>query len=108
MGRDLDFIMVYITCPGLDEAKKITNHLLERRLIACGNIIPGLVSRYRWKDAVQEDGEVLLICKTQSKHWEKIKSEVEKIHSYEIPCILSYRVEDGNLPYLNWVINETE
>ena len=98
-------ISVYITCKDEKEAFKISEHLLKKRLIACSNILP-IKSMYWWEGKIVKDNEVVMLAKTTNKNYEKIKSEVKKLHSYDIPCILKYDV-NTNKEYEAWVRKET-
>jgi len=100
----MDFIFVYITNPTRKEAKKIAKHLLKKRLIACANIFP-VSSLYRWKGKIVNDNEFILIAKTIKTNFEKIKKEVEKVHSYTIPCIIKISVS-SNKKYFDWLKRE--
>jgi len=99
-----NFIFVYITNPSEKEAKKIARHLLAKKLIACANIFP-IKSMYQWKGKLADEKEFVLIAKTSSKNFEKVKKEVEKIHPYEIPCIARIPVS-SNEKYFNWLKNQ--
>ncbi len=79
--------LVYITCRDEKEAKKISMHLLKLRLIACANLFP-VKSMYWWNNKIMGSGEFVVIAKTKNKNFGKIESEVKKVHSYKIPCIL--------------------
>ncbi len=105
MILSIAMILIYITCKDNKEAKKISKHLLEKRLIACTNIHP-ITSMYWWKGKIQEDNEVVLLAKTGEKNYEKVKEEVEKIHSYGTPCILRIKAE-ANEEYNKWIEEET-
>lgn len=98
-------ITIYITCKDKKEAKKISRHLLEKKLIACANIFP-VESLYRWKGRINEDNEIAIIAKTVKDNFEKIKKEVKKIHSYEVPCIVAWDIVKGNEDFLNWISEE--
>jgi periplasmic divalent cation tolerance protein len=98
-------ILIYITCKDEEEAKKISLHLLKKRLAACTNMHP-IKSMYWWEGKIQEDSEVVLIAKTGEKNYEAVKEEVLKIHSYEIPCILRIKGE-ANESYNKWIEKET-
>ena len=100
----MNLIFVYITNPNEKEAEKISRHLLEKRLIACANIFP-IKSLYRWKNKIIRDKEFVLIAKTAAKNYEKIKKEVEKIHPYEIPCVIKIPAKT-NSKYKNWLVGE--
>jgi periplasmic divalent cation tolerance protein len=97
-------ILVYITNPTRDEAKKIAKHLIEKKLIACANIIQ-IESIYRWEGKLNDEPEFVIIGKTSEKNYEKIKEEVVKIHSYDTPCIAKIPVE-FNEKYSEWLKGE--
>ncbi len=94
-------IIIYTTNPNLKEAKKIGKCLLEKKLIKCANYFP-IESAYQWEGKIENSKEVVAIFKTAKKNWKKIKEEVEKMHSYEIPCILKIEVET-NKKFEKWV-----
>lgn len=100
-----NFIFIYITNPSIEEARKIAKHLLEKKLIACANIHPEVESLYPWKRKLVEEKEVILIAKTLEKNFAKVKKEVEKIHSYSIPCIIKIPVS-SNEKYFEWLQSE--
>lgn len=97
-------IIIYITNRSEDNAKEITRHLLERRLIACGNIIPSR-SLYRWEGKIEDVSEYILLAKTTEGKWDSVKNEVEKIHPYQIPCIVKIPFH-ANERYAAWVLGE--
>ena len=93
----------YITCANIKEAKKISSFLVRKKLIACANIFNNIQSVFLWKDKVNFSKEVIIIGKTTKKLQTKIISEVKKIHSYDIPCIVFYKISSGNKEFLNWI-----
>ena len=97
-------IGVYITCKDKKEAKKIARYLLLKKLIGCANIFP-VDSLYWWKGKMQDENEFVIIAKTISKNYEKIRKEVRKIHSYSVPCILKINAE-ADKDYDNWINGE--
>ena len=97
-------ISIYITCKDEKEAIKISEHLLKKRLIACSNMFP-VRSMYWWKEKIAKDNEIVMLAKTSSKNYEKIKKEVKKLHSYDILCILKFDIE-ANKEYEEWVEKE--
>ncbi|MDD5093034.1 MAG: divalent-cation tolerance protein CutA [Dehalococcoidia bacterium] len=101
----MKFIIIYITHKNREEASKITAHLLEKRLIACANIFP-IQSSYRWQGKIENEDEVVSIVKTRRENWESVKSEVKRIHPYEVPCIIKIEVE-ANEDYAAWIGAET-
>jgi len=101
-------IVVYIACTSEEEARNISRGLLERRLIACANIFP-VKSMYWWKGAVEESNEHIIIAKTVSENFESVKKEVISLHSYEVPLIECWNVDeisDDYLKYLNEEVNK--
>jgi len=100
----MDFIFIYITNPTKNEARGIARHLLKKKLIACGNIF-SINSLYWWKGKIADENEFVLVAKTIKANFEKVKSEVEKIHPYKIPCIVKIPV-NSNKKYFDWLKNE--
>jgi len=100
------FIMIYITYPDFKTAKKIVQVLMEKRLIACGNFFP-IQNTYWWNGKIENSKEVVSIVKTKVKNWNKIKSEIIKLHPYEIPCIIKYDVKSNN-DYELWLKGEVK
>ncbi|MBI2575973.1 divalent-cation tolerance protein CutA [Candidatus Woesearchaeota archaeon] len=97
-------IVVYITCRDSREAKSISNHLLKRRLAACTNSFP-VRSSFWWKGKLEDSKEVVVLAKSTEKKYTRIVSEVRKIHSYKIPCIMKIPVT-FNKEYQNWILSE--
>lgn len=79
-------IKITTTCKNKAEAKKISNQLLKKRLVSCANLFP-IDSIYRWKNKIINDKEYMLILKSFKKHKNIIINQIEKIHSYQVPCI---------------------
>jgi len=96
--------LVYITCKDSKEAKKVSMHLLRKRLIACANIFP-IRSMYWWNYKIVDDKENVIIAKTNNKNFPKMVKEVNRIHSYKIPCILKINVT-ANKEYEQWANKE--
>lgn len=99
-------VILYITAPTKYEAKKISQALLKKHLVACTNCIDGVESQYRWKSKIKSTKEVIIIAKTQKKLVSRVIKEIKKIHSYEIPCVVGMTVKYGNTDFLNWVKSE--
>ncbi len=102
-----DLIFAYITCKNSTQAEEIGFALVEERLAACANIYPATTSIYRWKGKVEKAEESLLLVKTRASLFEKLEKKVKAMHSYDVPCILSFAVEDGSEEFLNWMKAET-
>lgn len=99
--------LFYITAENLEEAEKIAGALIKEKLAACVNVIPGMKSYFYWEGKVQSDDEVLVLGKTRSSLTNELVECVKKNHSYDLPCILTFSIEDGNLPFLKWIDDET-
>ena len=94
----------YIPIDTAENAKKLARELVERRLIACANIMP-VESVYRWDGAVQEGSEFVLIAKTTEEAAERVRAAITELHPYDVPCILSFPAE-SNAPFAAWVNDE--
>src|SRR5438067_3806047 len=101
-------VFVYTTYPSLVEAEKAGRALVERRLCACVNILPGMVSFYRWQGAIERGDEVVMIIKTRASLSEDVRAAVKAMHSYSTPAILVLPIESVDQSYLAWLMAETE
>lgn len=102
----MSFAIIYITHSSEAEAKRVSDHLLQKKMIACANIFP-ITSAYWWQSTIQHENEWVAVVKTTRENWEKVKSEIEKVHSYEVPCIMKFEVE-ANAAYEKWIRDEVE
>lgn len=102
-----DVLVVLVTAPGADEAARMARTLVEERLAACGNVLPGLRSIYRWKGEVQDEAEALLVLKTTRQRFPALRDRILAIHPYEVPEVLALPAEAGSERYLAWVESET-
>ncbi len=98
-----DKIVVLCTCGNEEEARRLAHALVEARVAACVSLAGGVSSVYRWKAAVESASEWLLIIKSSRAMFEKLRAEIEKLHSYEVPEVLALSVVDGAEGYLNWL-----
>ena len=98
-----DKIVVLATCGSAEEARKIARALVESRLAACVNILAGIESVYRWKGAVEEASECLLIVKSTRGLFDRLQAAIREVHSYELPEIVALPIVDGLEPYLSWI-----
>ena len=100
-------LLCLTTCPDFDTAQRIANALVEERLAACVNFLPGMHSTYRWQGKVQHAGEVLLLIKTTRVRMPAVQERIVALHPYELPEVLT--VEAGGLPaYLQWIARESD
>ena len=97
----------YITCANIKEAKKISSALVRKKLIACANIFNNVQSVFLWKKKVNLSKEIIIMGKTTKKLQTKIISEVKKIHSYDVPCIIFSKIYSGNKDFLKWISKST-
>jgi len=93
----------YITTPSTREAKKIATKLLDKKLIACANVISNVNSYFVWKHKVENTKEIIIFGKTISKNQKKIIQTVKDLHSYSVPCIVFFDIKDGNKHFLKWI-----
>ena len=101
-------VFVYTTHPSVVEAERIGRELLERRLCACVNILPGMVSLYWWQGAIERGEEAVMIVKTRAALAEPVRAAVRQLHSYTTPAILVLPIESIDPDYENWLLMETE
>ena len=99
-------IVVLSNCGSEEEAIRVGRAIVEARLAACVNVLPGVKSIYHWKGEVQEDSEWMLVIKTTRSLFEPLSAQLQKIHSYEIPEVLALPVVDGSEDYLAWIDRE--
>jgi periplasmic divalent cation tolerance protein len=102
-----DVLMVYCTCPDETSGQAIADHLVENRLAACVNLVPGLRSTYWWKGEIQHDAECLLLIKTRKGQLEPLQAAVRAQHPYELPEVVAVPVTGGLKEYLAWVLENT-
>ena len=99
--------LVLTMLPTADAAAEIARTLVEERLAACANLIPAIRSIYRWQDKIEDTNEVLLLLKTKTEHFERLKGRLLELHPYEVPEVLAIPVEAGYAAYLEWISRET-
>lgn len=98
-----EYCVILVTTGSQAQAESIARALVEEKLAACCNIVPGLRSVYRWQDAVQVDEEQLLIIKSAPTRFEEIERRVRDLHAYDVPEIIMLPVTRGSAPYLAWI-----
>lgn len=102
-----EVVIVYTTYPSLVEAEAAGRGLVEEKLAACVNILPHMVSIYRWKGAVERADEVVMLVKTRAGLAERVGEAVRRGHSYELPAVLVLPVSGGDSDYLDWIRAES-
>jgi len=103
-----DVAVVFSTAPSAEVAKTLARHLVEAKLAACCNIVPGLTSIYTWKGKVEEDSELLLIIKTRKELLEELTKVIKEKHPYDEPEVLALPPLGGSDSYIRWVLEETK
>lgn len=100
---DPDQVAVVVLCtfPDVEKARAIAAELVERRLAACVNLLPGVESIYRWEGKVERAGEVLAVIKTT--RYPELETALKELHPYEVPEILALPVAAGLAGYLKWL-----
>jgi len=95
--------MAFVTVPNEELGKKIARGLLENKLAACVNIIPGVKSIYEWQGKIEEDNELILMIKTRTSRVSELAKYVRENHSYDVAEVISSPIQNGNPPYLDWI-----
>lgn len=106
MTKKSDFYLVYVTTADAEEAHRIGDELVEKRLAACANIIPRISSIYRWKGKIQRDEEAVVLLKTTGRRLNEVIKTVRELSSYEVPDISCFAIDAGDADFLKWI--ETE
>lgn len=95
--------LILTTCGSAEEARRIAQEIVQRRLAACVNIVPQVESVYRWKGEIESAAEWLLIIKTTAAAFERLRYALAKLHSYDLPECIAIAIEDGSSEYLEWI-----
>ena len=101
-------VLVYTTFPSIGEAEQVGQTLVERRLCACVNILPGMVSLYWWKGGIDRGDEVVMIIKTRAALTEPLRQAVRQLHSYTTPAFLVIPLDSIDPDYHAWIVEETQ
>nr|XP_019525481.2 uncharacterized protein LOC109397647 isoform X1 [Aedes albopictus] len=95
--------IAYVTTPNANSAKELARKLIEHKLAACVNIIPGLTSIYQWEGKMNEDQEILLMIKTRTSRVDELSKFVRENHPYSVAEVITVPIENGNPSYLDWL-----
>ena len=98
-----EILLVFTTFEREEDAVRVVRALIEERLIACGNLLPGARSLYRWKDAIQDTREIVVLMKTRKQDWTALQSRLHELHPYETPECIAVRVASGAPKYMAWL-----
>jgi periplasmic divalent cation tolerance protein len=99
--------VILVTAPDREAALDLARRLVGDGLAACGNVVPGITSVFRWEGSVQEDPEALLVLKVHESRVPEIVRRIPELHPYDVPEVLVLGVETGFRPYLDWVASES-
>lgn len=103
----LNQLVVFSTCPDQESAKRLGTALVEERLAACVNLIPGLTSIYMWEGSLRREPECLLLIKTSAGRFEDLRARLRALHPYELPEIIALPISQGDPGYLAWLAGNT-
>ena len=98
-----DKIVILSTCGDRDDAERLARALVDARVAACVNVVPGVRSFYRWKGAVEDSAECLLVIKSSRPLFGELRALLEKAHPYDVPEIVALPIVDGAPGYLGWL-----
>ena len=101
-------VLVYTTWPSVVEAEAAGRKIVERRLAACVNILPGMISHYWWRGAIERAEETVMIVKTRASLAEAVRAAVKEMHAYETPAIMVLPAEGLDPDYHAWIVEETQ
>jgi periplasmic divalent cation tolerance protein len=99
-------LLVLTTLGSVEDARAFVTGLVEDRLVACGTVLPGAESVYRWEGTITQEQEVVVLLKTDASKWDELRAAVVERHPYEVPELLAFPVELGNELYLSWLTSE--
>ena len=98
-----EMLVVLTTFANEDDAARVSRVLVEERLIACANLLPGARSLYRWEGKVQDQAEVVVLMKSRKQDWSALLSRLHDLHPYDTPECLALRVAAGAPRYMEWL-----
>lgn len=102
----MDCVLVFITAPDMETARSIARVLVEERLAAGVNLVPGVRSIYRWKGEIHDEPEVQLLLQTRADRVADLAARVAALHPYEVPEVMALPIAAGHVPYLDWIRSE--
>jgi periplasmic divalent cation tolerance protein len=100
-------VLVYTTWPSIVEAETAGRAIVERRLAACVNILPGMISHYWWEGRIERAEEAVMIVKTRAALADAVRQAVKELHSYQTPAVMILPVENVDPDYHAWIVRET-
>jgi periplasmic divalent cation tolerance protein len=100
-------LLVMTNLPDVTAGKKMAHALIQSRLVACVNLLPGVQSIYRWQGQVEEASEIMLQIKTTTSRYQQLQQAILDAHPYALPEVIAIPVSYGHAPYLHWIASET-
>jgi periplasmic divalent cation tolerance protein len=100
-------VLVYTTWPSVVEAELAGREIVQKRLAACVNVLPGMISHYWWRGEIERAEETVMIVKTRASLVEPVRQAVKDLHSYEVPSIMVLPAESVDADYYAWILRET-
>ena len=100
-------VEICVNCPNIEVARRISDHLIQERLVACANIRAAIESSYRWKGNLERETEVPLLVKTREELFDRVAAKIKVLHPYEVPSIVGVAADRVNQDYLDWIYAET-
>ena len=103
---DEQLSIILVTTPSQEVAQQLAQDVVKERLAACVNVVPGVVSIYRWKGAVEQETELLLVIKTVAERVDALKARLLELHPYELPEVVVIPIGGGHGAYLEWIAQQ--
>lgn len=104
----MKLLVIFVTCPEADQAANLATILVQENLVACGNILPGVRSIYRWEGKIKDEAEVLLLLKTEEGKYPALEKRIKALHPYQLPEIVAFAADRGLPAYFEWVESATQ
>jgi periplasmic divalent cation tolerance protein len=98
-----ELLLGYVTCPNLDVARKIAQHLVKNKVVACVNLIRGIETYYHWNEELCEDHEIILLAKFPNHLWETFQEQICALHPYECPAVFALPMAKCRKPFAQWI-----
>ncbi len=97
-------VVVFVTAPSGEKAAEIARVVVQEKLAACGNVLPGIRSIYAWEGEMHDEAEALLVLKAPRRRFSELCDRVVALHPYEVPEVIGIAIEGGNERYIDWII----
>jgi len=99
----MDYIFIYTTFPTQEDAQRVARAIIKKKLAGCANVFPQGISYFQWEGEVKETGETIVILKSRSDYWERLREAILSMHPYEVPVIAKIVMQDSNPPFQQWM-----